>query len=72
MIAHDVEDGRRKLNFSIWGDYTDTKRSSLASQIIEEVVDGEMPPSQYMYLHGNAKVSAADFLALQSWADTIE
>ncbi|HEX8132963.1 MAG TPA: heme-binding domain-containing protein [Actinomycetes bacterium] len=55
LIARDVEQGRDKLNFSTWevsgGDARDAA---------ETIVEGSMPPSRYLPLHPDARLSDAD------------
>ncbi|MFO1011754.1 MAG: heme-binding domain-containing protein [Planctomycetota bacterium] len=72
LVTHDVEEGRRELNFSIWGEYSSTKRISKASSAIEEIEEGRMPLAPYLVLHSDAKLSPADVAVLKQWADSIE
>ncbi|HEX7166936.1 MAG TPA: heme-binding domain-containing protein [Acidimicrobiales bacterium] len=54
LVQRDVERGRRAVNFSEWpsGDEVDDLHDS--------VVDGEMPPRQYVLAHPDARLSAAE------------
>ena len=58
-VVNHVEDGRRRLNFSQWdqpnADFTEVNRI---------VTEGQMPLSDYLLLHGNAKLNAAETTAL--------
>jgi hypothetical protein len=72
LVAKDVEDGRSELNFSHWGDLNEHKRSSASEQMIEEVEEGHMPLPNYLRIHGDAKVSAAELEKLRVWADSVE
>lgn len=60
LVADDVATGRNHLNFSEWGKYTKSKRVVKLGQIYEEVSKGSMPIPKYLYMHGNARLSAAD------------
>jgi len=53
LAAHDIQDGRARLNFSEW-------TGSLSTPALESAVSNNMPPLQYTLLHPNAKLSAAD------------
>ena len=57
LAAHDIQDGRARLNFSEW-------TGSLSTPALESAVSTNMPPLQYTLLHPNAKLSAADKQAL--------
>lgn len=72
LVAHDVEEGRRHLNLSTWGDLSAAKRASKASEMSEEVSLGAMPPSQYLLLHGDARLSPAEVKVLSLWADSFD
>lgn len=55
LIQHDVDEGRRTLNFSEWG------RGRQRSEEVGEVVQrGRMPPAYYVMLHPTAKLSSAE------------
>ena len=53
LAAHDIQDGRARLNFSEW-------TGSLSTPALESAVSNNMPPLQYTLLHPSAKLSAAD------------
>jgi hypothetical protein len=54
-IQHDVDDGRRRLNFSEWN-----KPQREARSAPNEVQRGEMPPAAYLPLHPEARLSAQE------------
>ncbi len=48
LVSGDVEEGRKRLNFSEWDKYDDEKRAkNLMAEMIEEIEEGEMPLSNY-------------------------
>lgn len=55
LVAHDVEEGRRELNFSRW----DTRQRHI-KDAAEEVLEGEMPMWEYLLVHPEAKLSQAE------------
>ncbi|MCY2960741.1 MAG: heme-binding domain-containing protein [Planctomycetota bacterium] len=69
LVVHDVDEGRRELNFSHWGDMPQAKRDSKASSMVEEIEGGEMPLEPYLWMHSDAKLSPADLKVLQSWSE---
>jgi hypothetical protein len=58
LVRHDIDDGRRKLNFSTWGQDTDIHDAA------DVVRDGSMPPKQFTILHPGARLSAEEKAAL--------
>lgn len=55
LIQHDVDEGRRKLNFSEWNRPQDE-----LDEITEVIREGEMPPIYYVMLHPEAKLSQTE------------
>jgi Haem-binding domain len=53
LVYHDVEDGRKHMNFSEW----DRKQKD-AHEAPEMVEEGEMPPWFYLPVHPEAKLTA--------------
>lgn len=71
LVAHDVEEGREHLNFSHFATYSEDKRGSKAEEMLEEIGRQKMPPSQYLLLHSEAKLSPADVEVLRRWANDL-
>jgi len=69
LVARDVRDGRRHLNFSEWGTKSEAVRGKKQLEAGQEIASGEMPMSIYVPLHGEAKLSDADKAVLRAWAN---
>lgn len=68
LVAHDVNEGRADLNFSIWGTYSPALRQKKLKEIGKTIAEGEMPPWYYVYpMHLDAGLSAADRDAFMGW-----
>lgn len=57
VIAREVHEGRRSLNYSEWSAYEE-------NESIETILQGRMPPRQYELLHPEARLTNADKQAL--------
>ena len=68
LVASDVDEARHKLNFSDWGLMTAEKQARVAEAVWEEVEKGDMPLSQYLLMHSDAKPTDADKAVLRDWA----
>ncbi len=55
MVERDVDEGRRKLNFSEWG-----RGEHETDDIVESVEEGEMPPVYYGWVHSSARLTEAE------------
>ena len=69
LVAHDVEEGRRELNFSAWGEYSAQKQDKKKKETAKEVAEGEMPPWYYTAMHPRARLTESDRVALRAWSD---
>ena len=67
LVAEDVDEGRKELNFSTWGTYKPKRQDHKLEEICEQVEKGEMPLRNYLYLHPDAKLSDADRQRLCQW-----
>jgi len=71
LVAHDVEEGRRELNFSIWGSYPEKKRISHAGNAVEEIEEGHMPLPKYLITHRDARVTPEELEKLRAWSESL-
>lgn len=55
LVQHDVNEGRSVLNFSEW-----PRPQKEAKEASKEVVEGDMPPVSYTWLHAQARLNAPD------------
>ena len=55
LIRHDVDEGRAMLNFSEW-----QRPQEEAVESAEVVIEGEMPPAIYVWMHSEARLSDAE------------
>ena len=60
LVVLDVFRGRRNLNFSEWGVAGGEREGGDMDEAIEQIQQGEMPPSNYLPLHPGAALSAAE------------
>lgn len=67
LLARDVSQGRRELNFSEWGDYTQKRKLRKLKGICDEIKEDDMPLWFYRPLHPAAKLSGADKTAICTW-----
>jgi len=67
LIASDVNEGRKRLNFSEWDKYDNKKREKKLDGIIEVVEEGEMPLSIYTIIHKDAILDTEKINILKEW-----
>lgn len=71
IVADHVDEGRRHLNFSVWGTYSVKRQAAKLEMISAEVDKGSMPLKGYLMLHGDATLSEADKDRLCEWAGAV-
>ncbi|MFZ0676984.1 heme-binding domain-containing protein [Candidatus Binatus sp.] len=68
-IHHEVEEGRRRLNFSSWTDYTSdpgTEDQKL-DEVARLIASGAMPPWYYLAMHPQARLTPEERIAIARW-----
>ena len=68
LIANDVKEGRREVNFSVWNQYTENRRARKLKEIVEQLEGNKMPQWYYVLVHPEAKLSAGDKEMIINWA----
>jgi hypothetical protein len=68
LLARDVNEGRKHLNFSAWGKYAEGRRLLALDGIAEEVAESEMPLPPYLLLHPEADMDSSARARLIDWA----
>jgi len=60
LIERDIVEGRKHMDLSRWEEMPADRQQVLMAKIVQEVKRGDMPPPQYLLLHRQAKLTAAD------------
>jgi Haem-binding domain len=68
LIAQDVKEGRKEVNFSIWEKFDEKRKAKKLKEIAKEVGEGDMPLFYYLPLHPDAKLSPAERELIVKWA----
>lgn len=68
LVARDVKEGRKELNFSRWDSYDPRRQERKKKDIAKEVGKGAMPPWFYLPLHPEARLSAEERELIVRWA----
>lgn len=68
LVANDVAEGRKHLNFSDWEKLPGRKKEELKKEIWEEVRDDKMPMTIYTYTHPEAKLDFTQKNLIKQWA----
>jgi cytochrome c551/c552 len=68
LIANDVKEGRRELNFSTWDQYNEQRKARKLKEIVEQIEQNKMPQWYYILMHREAKLSESDKEIILKWA----
>ena len=69
LIAQDVVEGRKNLNFSDWPADNPTRAAKRLASMSEQIDYLEMPPKKYTAIHADARLTDADRKELTGWLD---
>jgi hypothetical protein len=67
LLAGDVKEGRKHLNFSEWDKYSSDEQIKLLEEMIEEVEKENMPLTIYTFTHPNSKLDSNRIKLLKQW-----
>ncbi|MDW5289820.1 heme-binding domain-containing protein [Formosa sp. PL04] len=70
-MAEHVNDGKKHFDFSKWESYSVKKKDHKFEELIEMVVDKEMPLESYTWAHSEAKLSDSDIESIKEWAENV-
>ena len=69
MVARDVHDARKNMNFSRWASYTPAKQEDKLEEICEQIMNGDMPDRKYALFHREARPTQAEREAVCRWTE---
>lgn len=72
LVAHEVNEGRRRLDFSDWNSYASDPEtaSHKLGQIARLVSNGAMAPWYYRLMHWQARLTRAQRQSIARWAQS--
>jgi hypothetical protein len=70
LIASDVSNGRRNMNFSDWPTNDPVRVAKRLENMSEEIGYNEMPPKKYTLIHADARLTAGQRKTLTDWLDS--
>ena len=67
-----INDGKRHLNFSEFGTYSEKKAREKYGDIEDEVSNGEMPLDSYVWLHRDTRLTPEQTKVVVDWAKALK
>ncbi|AZB11266.1 cytochrome C [Chryseobacterium sp. G0162] len=71
FVENHIKEGKKELNFSEWGLYSQRKQSNKLEAVENQIKLGKMPLSSYLYLHHDAKLSDEKIKEVVDWIESI-
>ena len=68
LLVDHVNHGRRHVNFSDWASYSAAEADKRISEMCEQVREGEMPMTSYLWLHDEARLAKDDVDTICKWS----
>lgn len=66
-----IQEGKRELNFSAFGEYSIRKKYKKLEEINEQVKEDEMPLSSYTLIHRDASLNKEKKLIIANWVTSL-
>jgi len=70
-LASHVDDGKKELNFSSFGELSAKRKVTRIESMIDSITMGEMPLKSYTIVHRDAKLSPAQIKVLTDWLEAL-
>jgi len=70
LVAHQVELGRKQINFSEWGEYYPATRKRKLQWTDRALRQEAMPPWSYRIVRPGARLTEEDRAAVERWIDS--
>jgi hypothetical protein len=67
IVQNHINEGRSKLNFSEWGSTSPHDLAEATEELPETIAEGEMPLQDYLWMHPEARLNAAQKRTLIDW-----
>lgn len=71
FLKHHIEEGKSKLDFSIYSEYSKRRRKSKLKSIISQIKDDEMPMTSYTFLHKETALSESEKKMVLVWLNRL-
>lgn len=71
-IKHHINEGRERVNFSVWANYNAEQKAYILDGIIESVETKEMPLKGYIPMHPEADLTDAQRKVFNDYFKTIQ
>lgn len=68
FLKSHIDDGRKELNFSLFGTFPAKRKIKKLEEICEQLESKEMPLPSYLWIHREAAVTDAERKSLCDWA----
>lgn len=72
FLEKHIKEGKKELNFNEWGLYSHRKRTNKLEAVKNQIKQGKMPLSSYLYLHHDAKLSDEKIKEVVDWIESID
>lgn len=69
ILANHISNGKKELNFSDFGSYTNRRQQSKLKAIASQIKDSEMPLYSYTVMHKNARLTKVEKALIIDWAE---
>lgn len=71
IVQSDVSGARSVLNFTEWNKYTSMEQDGLIYLAVNAAVNNQMPPSDFLLIHPDAKLTKEDKTVLSNWLQSL-
>lgn len=67
LLNHDVKEARSHMDLSRWSKYSLDDKREILTEMGAVLRNNQMPPSRYLFMHSDARLSADETARLYAW-----
>ncbi|WP_445747834.1 heme-binding domain-containing protein [Polaribacter sp.] len=72
FLEDHINEGKKELNFSEWETYSKRRKKGKLKSIINQIKEDKMPLTSYTLIHGDAKLTKKEKLAIIEWISKLK
>jgi hypothetical protein len=70
-LAHHISEGKRELNFSVFGAYAAVRQAKKIDHMSDQVTNRSMPMPSYTWIHRDARLTDEQIRVFSEWCDSL-
>ena len=71
MVADDVKEARKHMNFTEWNKYPEKRQTRMKENMVDDIMSNDMPLPMYLEAHSDAKLTMHQKETIKNWVEAV-